>query len=695
MSITQFKRYTVTSALPYANGPIHIGHMAGVYIPADIYVRYLRSMERDVMFIGGSDEHGVPVTIRAEQEGVTVQAVIDRYHEMIKKSFEDFGISLDVYSRTSREVHHETASGFFKTLYEKGIFDEIVTDQYYDQEKNTFLADRYIQGTCPNCGNPDAYGDQCERCGTSLSPDELINPRSRLSNTALIKKPTKHWYLPLDKYQSELESWIKSHENDWKPNVFGQCMSWINQGLHARSMTRDLNWGIPVPLPDAEGKVLYVWFDAPIGYISATKEYFAEKAEQDSNCSPDDWKKYWQSKDSKLVHFIGKDNIVFHCVIFPLILKLHGDYILPDNVPANEFMNLENNKISTSRNWAVWLHEYMLDFPDKQDVLRYVLTANAPDTKDSDFTWKDFQTRNNSELAGNLGNFVRRPIALTHKHFAGQVPPRADLQTVDLELVEELKTFPDKIAEAIEQFKFREALALVMELSRLGNQYIQKTEPWTLFKQDPENSLPRIGTILNLGNQIIANLAIVCEPFLPNTSLKIKQMLNVEKLLWADAGGIDLVKPGQRINQEEILFDKIEDSAVEAQLQKLENTKKANEMASKTAEPMKSEIVFDDFVKIDIRVATIKAAEKVKKSNKLLKLTLDTGLDVRTVLSGIAKYYNPEEIIGLQVCLVANLAPRPMMGEVSHGMVLLAEDKDGTLKFVRPETLVSNGSTVQ
>ena len=695
MSKKEFKRYTVTSALPYANGPIHIGHMAGVYIPADTYVRYLRSMGRDVMFIGGSDEHGVPVTIRADKEGVSVKEIIDRYHNMIQKSFEEFGISLDIYSRTSNQLHHETAAEFFKNLYDKGIFEEKTTDQYYDQEKDTFLADRYIQGTCPNCSNPNAYGDQCERCGTSLSPDELINPRSKLSNAPLVKKPTKHWYLPLDKYQGDLEEWIKSHKDDWKPNVYGQCMSWINQGLHSRSMTRDLKWGIPVPVEGAEDKVLYVWFDAPIGYISATKEYFIDKAKSDQSVSEDDWKTYWQDEDSRLIHFIGKDNIVFHCVIFPLILKLHGGYILPDNVPANEFMNLESQKLSTSGNWAVWLHEYLELFPDKQDVLRYVLTANAPDTKDSDFTWKDFQTRNNSELAGNLGNFVRRPIALTHKHFGGVIPERAELEEVDQEMITELKAFPDKIAEAIESFKFREALAMVMDLSRLGNQYFQKTAPWNLFKQDPEGSLPRIGTILNLGNQIIANLAIVAEPFLPNTAEKIKKALNLEDVSWKDAGSIDLLKAGNPINQTEILFDKIEDKTIDTQLQKLEEIKKAKALAEMEAEPIKDEVVFDDFVKIDLRVATVKAAEKVKKSNKLLKLTLDTGVDERTVLSGIAKHYSPEEVVGKQVCLVANLAPRKMMGTESHGMVLLAEDKDGTLKFVSPEEMVSSGAIVR
>ncbi|MEO1654005.1 MAG: methionine--tRNA ligase, partial [Bacteroidota bacterium] len=515
MAKKNFKRHMITAALPYANGPVHIGHMAGVYVPADIYVRYLRSQGRDVVFISGSDEHGVPVTIRADKEGISVQEVVDKYHQMIKDSFEAFGVSLDLYSRTSHQKHHETASDFFKDLYDKGIFLEKTTDEYYDQSKNAFLADRYIQGTCPVCAHPNAYGDQCENCGTSLSPDDLINPRSMLSDAPLVKKPTTHWYLPLDKYQNELEQWIQSHKHDWKPNVYGQCMSWIKQGLMPRSMTRDLKWGIPVPLPDVRDKVLYVWFDAPIGYISMTQELFLQKAKGDSSIQAEDWKKYWQDEETELIHFIGKDNIVFHCVIFPMMLGLKGEYIRPNNVPANEFMNLENRKISTSKNWAVWLHEYLEDFPGKQDVLRYVLTANAPDTKDSDFTWKEFQTRNNSELADNLGNFIRRPLALTHKYFDGKVPVRGELTEEDLALVASLKKHKDAIEELIEQFKFREALAQLMDLSRVGNQYMQKTAPWKLYKADPEGNLPRIQTVLNLGLQIVANLSILAQPFLP------------------------------------------------------------------------------------------------------------------------------------------------------------------------------------
>ncbi len=693
MADQKFKRHMVTAALPYANGPIHIGHMAGVYVPADIYVRYLRLKGEDVMFVCGSDEHGIPVTIRAEREGLTPQQIVDKYHGMIKKSFEDFGIAFDIYSRTSTEMHRLTSSDFFKALYDKGIFIEQIQDQYYDQEKNAFLADRYIQGTCPVCSNPNAYGDQCERCGTSLSPDELGEPRSMLSNAPLVKKPSKHWYLPLDKYQNELEEWIKSHQADWKPNVYGQCMSWLNEGLKSRSMTRDLNWGVPVPLSGAEGKVLYVWFDAPIGYISATKEYFQQQAKA-GKAKPEDWKPYWQDADTKLVHFIGKDNIVFHCVIFPLMLRLHGEYILPDNVPANEFMNLEGDKISTSRNWAVWLHEFIEDYPEQQDVLRYVLTANAPDTKDSDFTWKDFKDKNNNELAGNLGNFVRRPIALTHSYHGGKLAPIHALAEEDRELVEALKTFPVRIGEAIERFRFREALAHLMDLSRLGNQYFQKTAPWELKKQDPEGNAERIETIVHLGVQVVANLAILSEPFLPRTSAKIKQMLNLGETTWEQAGKTTILEAGHNLNQAEILFQKMEDKDVEKQLNKLEEAKKAKEMEEQPAEPLKPEIQFDHFMRMDIRIATVKQAEKVKKSNKLLKLTLDTGVDERIVLSGIAKHFQPEELIGKQVCVLANLAPRKMMGVESQGMVLMAEDKDGSLRLLSPNELVAPGSQV-
>lgn len=694
MSEKKFKRYTVTAALPYANGPIHIGHLAGAYIPADTYVRYLRMKGEDVLFIGGSDEHGVPVTIRADKEGISPQEVVDKYHAMIKQSFAAFGISFDIYSRTSNPLHHQVASDFFKNLYDKGIFEEKITEQYYDQKKDAFLADRYIQGTCPNCGFESAYGDQCENCGISLSPDDLINPRSMMSDAPLIKKSTKHWYLPLDKYQAELEAYIKSHKEDWKPNVYGQCMSWINQGLQSRSMTRDLNWGIKVPISEAEGKVLYVWFDAPIGYITATQEYFIEKAKTDAQSKVEDWEPYWQDQETKLVHFIGKDNIVFHCLIFPLMLRLHGDYVLPSNVPANEYMNLEDDKISTSRNWAVWLHEYLVDFKDKQDVLRYVLTANAPDTKDSYFTWKDYLDKNNNELVATLGNFVNRAIVLTHKYFEGTMPPINTFEAVDEELKQALLALPPKIEQAIEQYKFREALTYFMDVARLGNQYMQKNEPWKLAKEwDTHKS--RIETVLHLSLQIAANLAILAEPFLPFTSQKIRTLLNMGTVHWGQAGNLDLLLANQKINPTELLFEKMDKKVAEEQFQKLQEAKKANAMAAQPVEALKEEIQFDDFVKMDIRIATVLQAEKVKKSNKLLKLTLDTGVDQRIVLSGIAKFFKPEEIIGKQVCLLANLAPRKMMGVESQGMVLMAEDKDGTLRLVSPSDLVSPGSTVR
>ncbi len=673
------KRYTITAALIYANGPIHIGHLAGCYLPADIYARYLRSKERDVIFISGTDEHGVPITIKAKKEGITPQQVVDKYYTQIKDSFNEFGISFDIYSRTSNKKHHEVASDYFTTLYNKGVFKEETTEQYFDAKANQFLADRYIVGTCPNCGNPNAYGDQCERCGTSLSPDELINPHSTLSGEQPIKKSTTNWNLPLDELQPKIEEYISEHP-EWKTNVYGQCKSWLNQGLHPRAMTRDLDWGIKVPLPNAEGKVLYVWFDAPIGYITFTQELLGNN-----------WEKYWKDKESKLVHFIGKDNIVFHCIIFPSMLMEHGDYILPDNVPANEFMNLEGDKISTSRNWAIWLHEYLQDFPGKQDVLRYVLTANAPENKDSDFTWKDFQARNNNELADNVGNFINRVITLIHKYYNGEIPSHGSWEDVDEELISTIINFPVKISESLETYRFREALSLVMDLSRAGNKYLGDAEPWKLIKTNPE----RVKTILYLASQLVANLAVVMEPFLPFTSDKIFKILNLPSLKWNKAGDVTLLAAGHVINQPEILFEKIEDKIIETQIQKLLNSKKENELANQTIEPQKEDVNFNDFEKIDIRIATIIAAEAVPKTKKLLKLTLDTGLDERTVVSGIAEYYNPEKIIGKQVCLLANLAPREIKGIMSQGMILMAEDKDGSLAFVSPEKIIGSGGVVK
>lgn len=698
------KRYTVTAALIYANGPIHIGHLAGCYIPADTYVRYLRAKGADVLFVSGTDEHGVPITIRAEKEGITPQEVVDKYYKQIRDSFADFGISFDIYSRTSKKVHHETSQEFFKTLYDKGQFLEKETDQYYDATAKKFLADRYIVGTCPICANPNAYGDQCERCGSTLSPTELKEPiRSALSGAKPILKPTKNWYLPLDKLQPQIEEYINSHP-EWKTNVAGQCQSWLKQGLQPRAMTRDLDWGIKVPLPDTDGKVLYVWFEAPIGYISATKDYFTAKKmgatpETYATSLPEtthpgtstDWETYWKDPETKLVHFIGKDNIVFHCIIFPAMLQVEGSYILADNVPANEFLNLEGEKISTSRNWAVWLHEYLQEFPDKQDVLRYMLTSISPETKDNDFTWKDFQTKNNSELAGNLGNFIRRVITLVHQNYEGKVPARGELYDIDKELIETLAEAPGKIAEALENYRFREALSLLMGISHAGNKYLADTEPWKKIKENPE----RVKTILNLGAQVVASLAILSEPFLPFTSPRIYRMLNVSALNWNQAGSIDLIAPGQVFASEEILFPKIEDAAIQAQVQKLEDSKKANELATKTVTPAKEAVTFDDFQKMDIRVATILAAEAVPKTQKLLKLTLDTGLDKRTVVSGIAEHYKPEEIMGKQVCLLANLAPRDIKGITSQGMILMAENADGKLAFVSPETLITNGGTVR
>ncbi|OJJ21131.1 methionine--tRNA ligase [marine bacterium AO1-C] len=714
MTEKKYKRHLVTAALPYANGAAHIGHLAGVYIPADIYVRYLRLKGENVMFVCGSDEHGVPVTIRAEKEGITVQEVVDKYDKIIRDSFKEFGFTFDNYSRTSRKIHHETAQEFFLDLHKQGKLVKKTSQQFYDPTANQFLADRLIVGTCPKCGNPDAYGDQCENCGTTLSPDELIDPRSTLSDAALVKKQTEHWYMPLDQYEPWLKDWIlEGHKDDWKPNVYGQCKSWLDSGLHPRAITRDLDWGIPVPLPNSDGKVLYVWFDAPIGYISATKEYFNQKAPDGS--LKDEWKKYWQDEDTRLLHFIGKDNIVFHCIMFPAMLKAHGDYIVPENVPANEFMNLQDRKISTSKNWAVWLHEYLREFEGKQDVLRYVLTSNAPETSDSMFTWEDFQKRNNNELADNLGNFVRRPVALTHKYYGGVVPPLNTIEPEDQELIDALAEFPGKIGKAIEEYKFREGLAHLMDLSRLGNQYLQKTSPWLLYKEDQKSDekkhAKRIETILHLSLQVAANLALLCEPFLPFTAEKLRNMLNRSKwnpncILWSETGGINVMTTGQTIEKAIVLFEKIEDKTIQEQIAKLEATDEANkaeaeannnnsEEEEQSMEPIKDEIVFDDFVKLDIRVATITAAEKVKKADKLLKLTLDTGVDVRTVLSGIAQHFTPEEIVGKQVCVLANLAPRKMRGIESQGMVLMAEDSDGKLKFVSPTEAIQNGSVVR
>lgn len=685
MSNKNFKRYTVTSALPYANGPLHIGHLAGCYVPSDIYVRYLRSQGRDVAYICGSDEHGVAITIKAQKEGKTPQQVVDHYHEMMKGSFEAFGISFDHYSRTSAQIHHETAQDFFRDLYEKGEFLEQTTAQYYDEEANQFLADRYIEGTCPKCGNEHAYGDQCEKCGTSLSPTDLINPKSKLSGRTPVLKETKHWFLDLARYQDYLKKWIlEDHAEDWKNNVLGQCRSWLEagEGLQARSMTRDLDWGIPVPVEGAEGKVLYVWFDAPIGYISSTKEWAAEKGI--------DWQPYWKDEDTKLVHFIGKDNIVFHCIIFPAILKTHGGYVLPDNVPANEFLNLEGDKISTSRNWAVWLHEYLEEFPGKQDVLRYVLTSNAPETKDNDFTWKDYQLRNNSELVAIYGNFVNRAVVLTQKFFQGIVPERGELRGYDQEVLAALAGFPEKIAASIERYRFREALGLVMDLARLGNKYLADTEPWKEIKTDEA----RTKTILNIALNIAANLAIVSEPFLPHTAKKLFDLFDIESGKWEEAGNGELVKANRALGEMGLLFEKIEDETVEKQVQKLLDAKKMNEAANAPVTPMKELITYEDFAKLDMRVVTILEAEKMPKSKKLLKLKVDIGLGHRTVLSGVAEHFEPEFLIGKQVTMLINLAPRKMMGIDSEGMILMAEDKDGKLKLLQPHAGTASGSTI-
>ena len=673
----QFKRTTVTAALIYANGPIHIGHIAGCYLPADIYVRYLRSIGHDVKFVSGTDEHGVPITIKAKKEGITPQEVVDKYYKIIKDSFEEFGISFDIYSRTSNKVHHETSQEMFKNLYYKGQFVEEVTEQYFDEKAQTFLADRYIIGTCPKCSNENAYGDQCEKCGSTLSPTELINPRSALSGEKPVMKPTKNWYLPLDKMQPALEEYIASHP-EWKTNVLGQVKSWLNDGLRPRAMTRDLDWGVKVPLPDTDGKVLYVWFDAPIGYISMTKEL------------TDEWQKYWQDPETRLVNFIGKDNIVFHCLIFPAMCMADGRFILADNVPANEFMNLEGDKISTSRNWAVWLHEYLREFEGKQDVLRYALAASAPETKDSDFTWGDFQTRNNSELVGILGNFVNRAFVLTQKNFESKIPARGELTDFDRQTLDTLAELPNKIGDAIANYKFREALALVMDVARLGNKYLADTEPWKVIKTDVE----RTGTILNIGLQIAATLSIVSEPFMPFTAAKLSTGLGLSGLNWSDAGNADLLTAGSPIESIGLLFDKIEDTTVQAQIQKLQDAKKMNELAGKEVSAIKDTIQYDDFAKMDLRIGTIEAAEKVAKSKKLLKLTVNDGINKRTILSGIAEHFSPEDVIGKQVTFLANLAPRPMMGMVSEGMILMAEDKDGSLAFLHPSKDVWSGASI-
>ena len=672
-----FKRTTVTAALIYANGPIHIGHIAGCYLPADIYVRYLRATGQDVKFISGTDEHGVPITIKAKKEGVTPQEVVDKYYTIIKDSFEEFGISFDIYSRTSNKVHHDMSQDIFKNIYDKGQFIEETTEQYYDEKAQTFLADRYIIGTCPKCGNEGAYGDQCERCGSTLSPTELINPRSALSGEKPVMKETKNWYLPLDKMQPALEKYIESHP-EWKTNVMGQVKSWLNDGLKPRAMTRDLDWGIKVPLPDTEGKVMYVWFDAPIGYISMTKEL------------TEDWEKYWKDEDTRLVHFIGKDNIVFHCLIFPAMCMADGRFILADNVPANEFMNLEGDKISTSRNWAVWLHEYLREFEGKQDILRYVLAASAPETKDSDFTWSDFQVRNNSELVGIFGNFVNRAVILTEKNFERKVPKLGELNDYDKQVLATLAELPAKIGDSIANYRFREALALMMDVARLGNKYLAETEPWKVIKTDKE----RTATILNIGLQIAANLSILAEPFLPFTAEKIRQILNVEAFAWSEAGRADLLVEGQTVTNIGLLFEKVEDATVAAQVKKLADAKQQNLLAGKEVPALKEEIQYDDFAKMDIRIGTIIEAEKVAKSKKLLKLKIEDGIKQRTILSGIGEHFQPENIIGQQVSFLANLAPRKMMGMESEGMILMAEDKDGSLAFVQPSKNVWNGGTV-
>ena len=686
MEEKNFKRTTVTAALPYANGGVHIGHLAGVYVPADIYVRYLRLKKEDVIFIGGSDEHGVPITIRARKEGVTPQDVVDRYHSLIKKSFEEFGISFDIYSRTTSETHHKLASDFFKKLYEEGKLLEQESEQYYDEEAHQFLADRYITGECPHCHHEGAYGDQCEHCGSDLSPMELINPKSAVSGSKPVIKKTKNWYLPLNEYQTWLKKWILEGHQEWRSNVYGQCKSWLDLDLQPRAMTRDLDWGIPVPVEGAEGKVLYVWFDAPIGYISNTKELCESIPERWGS-----WEKWWKDQDTRLVHFIGKDNIVFHCLIFPTMLKAHGEYILPDNVPANEFLNLEDDKISTTRNWAVWLHEYLVDLPGKQDVLRYVLTANAPETKDNNFTWKDFQERNNSELVAIYGNFVNRALQLTKKYFGGVVPPCGELLDVDKQALDEFKDVKNKVEGYLDAFKFREAQKEAMNLARIGNKYMTECEPWKVWKTDPE----RVKTVLYISLQLVANLAIAFEPFLPFSSEKLRRLIKMDTCDWSLLGNHDLLKAGHRLAEPELLFEKIEDETIELQLKKLEDTKKANAAAAYTAKPIKQTIDFADFEKLDIRVGHIKHCERVKKANKLLKFTIDDGSGKdRTIVSGIAKFYEPESLIGKDVCFIANLAPRKLMGIESQGMILSAEDFDGSLSVTTLEHPVKPGSQV-
>ena len=680
MEKKQFKRTLITSALPYANGPVHIGHLAGVYIPADIYARYLRLKGEDVLFIGGSDEHGVPITLRAKKEGVTPNDIVDRYHQIIKKSFEDFGITFDIYSRTTSPTHHQVASDFFRTLYDKGIFLEKISAQYYDEEAGQFLADRYITGACPHCANENAYGDQCEACGTSLSPTELKNPKSTISGSSPVMRETKHWYLPLDQYDPWLRKWILEDHKEWKSNVYGQCKSWLDMGLQPRAVSRDLDWGIPVPVEGADGKVLYVWFDAPIGYISNTKELL-----------PDKWEKWWKDPETKLVHFIGKDNIVFHCIVFPTMLHAEGSFILPENVPANEFLNLEGDKISTSRNWAVWLNEYLEEMPDKQDVLRYVLTANAPETKDNDFTWKDFQARNNNELVAILGNFVNRALVLTGNYFDNKVPPCGEITDYDRDTLREVVNVKAEIEKLLDTYHFRDAQKEAMNLARLGNKYLADTEPWKLAKTDRR----RVATIMNISLQITANLAIAFEPFLPKSMEKLNAMLDVMPLGWDRLGSADLLEAGHQLGTTKLLFEKIEDDVIEKQVQKLLDTKKTNEAASWQAAPVRETIAYDDFAKLDIRVGTVSACIKVPKADKLLQLTIDDGLGGRTIVSGIANYYQPEALIGKQVCFIANLAPRKLKGILSEGMILSAENADGSLAAIMPDKNVTSGSEVK
>lgn len=675
-----FKRHLVTSALPYANGPVHIGHLAGVYVPADIYVRYLRSKGEEVLFIGGSDEHGIPITIKARQMGVTPQDVVDKYHGIIKDAFARFGVSFDIYSRTSSKTHHKTAADFFRKLYDDGKFIEKTSEQYYDEEAQQFLADRYIVGTCPKCGAEGAYGDQCEKCGSTLSPNELINPHSTISGSKPVLRETTHWYLPLDQYEPWLREWILEGHKEWKTNVYGQCKSWIDGGLMPRAVSRDLDWGVPVPVEGAEGKVLYVWFDAPIGYISNTIEI-----------CPNDWEKWWKDEETKMVHFIGKDNIVFHCIVFPSMLKAHGDFILPENVPANEFLNLEGDKISTSRNWAVWLHEYLDEFPGQEDVLRYVLCANAPETKDNDFTWKDFQTRNNSELVAVFGNFVNRAVVLTQKYFDGKVPACGELNDYDKEVLAEIPQIKKRLEDSLNTYHFREALKEAMNLARLGNKYLADTEPWKLAKTD----MGKVATILNISLQICANLAIAFEPFLPFSAAKLNKMLNVDTRKWNDFGRTDLLVDGHALGEAELLFAKVEDATIEAQLNKLQETKKANEANQKpNVEPQKAAVTFDDFGKMDIRTVTVLAAERVPKTDKLLKLTIDTGVDQRTIVSGIAEFYKPEDMVGKQVCVLINLEPRKIKGIESQGMILMAKSADGKMCLMQPSEQMINGATI-